>query len=202
MTIKLNRRQILERMAMVSGGAISLSIISACDGGVTAPTTIENLNLKALNQAQLDLVGDIADTVIPYTDTPGAKAVNVHYLIDELAANWMTAHERTGFLADITALDDRIKTERGKSFSNLGASERGQVLEQLGVEMIAAAQITSDLTSEGNDRKHIYRELRELIIFGYYTSEVGASEELSYDPIPGDYHGCIPFSDVGKAWSV
>ena len=87
MASKLNRRQILERMAMVSGGAISLSIISACDSGVTVPETTENIELKALNKAQLDLVGDIADTIIPDTDTPGAKAVNVHYLIDELAAN-------------------------------------------------------------------------------------------------------------------
>lgn len=207
MASKLNRRQILERMAMVSGGAISLSILSACDGGVTVPVEVENIDLKALNQKQLDLVGDIADTIIPNTDTPGAKAVNVHYLVDELAANWMTTIERDGFLKDLTALDDRIRNEHGKSFSNLDASGRGQVLDQLGVEMIASGQARvglGDITNsdDNNGRKHIYLELRELIIFGYYTSEVGASEELGFDPIPGAYHGCVPFADVGKAWSV
>jgi len=209
MSIKpgLSRRQILERMAVVTGGAISLSILSACDGGVSVPESTENIDLKALSKAQLDLVGDIADTIIPDTATPGAKSVNVHYLIDELAANWMTADERTGFLSDLMALDQRIKAEQGKRFSELDLAARGDVLDQLGAEMLDAGEGSAalgDITNsdDNNGRKHIYRELRELTIFGYYTSEVGASEELIYDPIPGAYHGCIPFADVGKAWSI
>lgn len=203
----LSRREILERMAMVTGGAVSLTILSACDGGVSVPESTETLDLKVLSEANFNLVGDIADTIIPDTDTPGAKSVNVHYLIDELAANWMTAEERMGFLKDLTALDERIKSERGASFSELGPEDRGAVLDQLGAEMLLAGEDSNalgDITNsdDNNGRKHIYRELRELTIFGYYTSEVGASEELIYDPIPGDYHGCIPFADVGKAWSI
>jgi len=208
MANKLNRREILERMAMVTGGAISLTILSACDNGVSVREGAENLNLKALNEVQFDLVGDIADAIIPDTETLGAKSVNVHYLIDELAANWMMDEERVAFLDDLTALDNRIKSELGKSFSKLDQLGRGKVLDQLGAEMIAAGQIKSglgDITNSDDlgERKHVYLELRELIIFGYYTSEVGASEELSYDPIPGKYDGCIPLSDVGgKAWSL
>lgn len=193
----LSRRILLERMAMVTGGAISLTILSACDGGVSVPQTTEGLALKVLSQANFNLVGDIADTIIPDTDTPGAKSVNVHYLIDELAANWMTFDERMAFVKALTALDERIKRERGASFSELGLADRGTVLDQLGTEMLAAQD------AKANDgRKHIYLELRELIIFGYYTSEVGASEELIYDPLPGNYKGCIPFADVGKTWSI
>ncbi|MDG1708309.1 MAG: gluconate 2-dehydrogenase subunit 3 family protein [Emcibacteraceae bacterium] len=205
---KLNRREILERMAMVTGGAVSLTIISACDNGISVPKGTENLNLKALNKTQFDLVGDIADAIIPDTNTLGAKSVNVHYLVDELAANWMMSDDRDVFLNDLTALDSRIKSEQGKSFSELDQTGRGKVLDQLGAEMIAAGQIKSGLGDITNSddldgRKHIYLELRELIIFGYYTSEVGASEELSYNPIPGRYDGCIPLADVGgKAWSL
>lgn len=204
----LNRREILERMAVVTGGAVSLTILSACDGGVVAPKNTENLNLKALNKAQLDLIADIADMIIPDTETLGAKSVNVHFLVDELAANWMTSDERNGFLKDLTMLDERIKNEQGSSFSLLGNKERGLVLDQLGQEMLAAGEGTvglGDITNSDDitGRKHIYRELRELIIFGYYTSEVGATEELNYDPIPGGYSGCIPLADVGgKAWSI
>ncbi len=205
---RLNRREILERMAAVTGGAVSLAVLGACDADVSVPENTDELELKALNKAQFDLVGDIADTIIPDTDTPGAKAVNVHFLIDELAANWMTAEEREGFLADLTALDERIRQEHGKSFSELSENERGQMLDQLGAEMLAAEGAgeyetgLSNVGVGGANRKHVYKELRELTIYGYYTSEVGASEELIYDPIPGEFKGCIPFSDVGKAWSV
>lgn len=203
----LSRRQILERMAMVTGGAVSLTILSACDGGVSVPDNTEKLDLKVLSEANFNLVGDIADTIIPDTDTPGAKSVNVHYLIDELAANWMTADERMGFLKDLTSLDERIKRERGVSFSELSLTDRGAVLDQLGAEMLAVGEgsdALGDITNsdDNNGRKHIYRELRELTIFGYYTSEVGASEELIYDAIPGTYKGCVPFEDIGKAWSI
>ena len=195
MVNKLSRRDMLERMAVVSGGAISLSIIAACDGGVTVPETADNIDLKALNMAQLDLVGDIADMIIPDTETPGAKTVNVHFLIDELAANWMTADEREVFLNELTALDERIKRMDGISFSELGTDKKKAILDQLGAEMMV-------FNEREDGRKHIYRELRELTIFGYYTSEAGATEELAFDAIPGAYHGCIPFSEVGKTWSV
>ena len=208
MTNSLSRRAILERMAMVTGGAVSLTILSACDGGVKTPTEIETLNPKALNKAQLDLVADIADMIIPDTETLGAKSVNVHFLVDELAGNWMTAVEREGFLSDLTMLDERIKSENGMSFSALDQTGRGAVLDQLGSEMLAAGGANTGLgditnSDDNTGRKHIYKELRELIIFGYFTSEVGATKELNYDPIPGDYSGCIPLSDVGgKAWST
>ncbi|HPF47017.1 MAG: gluconate 2-dehydrogenase subunit 3 family protein [Alphaproteobacteria bacterium] len=192
---KLSRRDILERMAVVSGGAISLSIISACDNGISVPENTDNLNLKVLTKEQFDLVGDIADMIIPETDTPGAKAVNVHFLIDELAANWMLADEKDRFLNDLTVLDERIKRLYGNNFSNLDENGKKAVLDQLGSEMLIAEDHI-------DSNKHIYQQLRELTIFGYYTSEVGATEELAFDPLPGDYHGCIPFSDVGKTWSV
>lgn len=188
---RLNRRQILERMATVTGGVISISIISACDEGVSVPKNTDGIELKALNRSQLNFVADIADAIIPDTDTPGAKAVNVHYLIDELVANWMVEEDRVNFLNALTALDERIKTEHGSLFADLTQEERGEVLDQLGVEMIA-----------GDEDKHIYKDLRELTIYGYYTSEVGASEELIFDPIPGDFKGCMPHNTVGRAWSV
>lgn len=198
---KLNRREILERMTAVTGGAISLSILAACDAGVTLPDISTGADLKALDQVQLDLVGDIADMIIPDTDTPGAKSVNVHYLVDELVANWMLEKDKEAFLEDLTALDERIKAEQVASFSDLDQERRGVVLDQLGTEMLVqngAAQVTGD---NATGRKHIYLELRELIIFGYYTSEVGATKELIHDPIPGEYHGCIPFSEGGRAYS-
>ena len=41
--------------------------------------------------------------------------------------------------------------------------------------------------------------LKEAVVFGYYTSQIGASQELGYSPVPGPYRE-VPFSDVGKVW--
>jgi gluconate 2-dehydrogenase gamma chain len=194
----LNRREILERMAVVSGGAISLIVLSACEGGASVPKDTKNIKLKVLSRENLDLIADFADMIIPDTDTLGAKSVNVHYFIDELAANWMTKVERDCFIERINSLDRSIKTKHGNTFSFLSRDKKIAILDSLGLEI---AKISSDNTNK-NRPKHIYLELRELIIFSYYTSEVGASEELLYDPMPGNYKGCVAFSDVGKTWSI
>ncbi len=190
----LNRREILHRMTLIMGGSLSLSLITACDNGVQAPSKVENLDLKALSKNQFDLVGDIANAIIPDTDTLGAKAVHVDYLIDDLVANWMRPQERVNFLSDLDQLDAKIIADYSKRFSDLSATQQSQVLDQLGTELNAAIG--------KNPRKPIYRELREMTLFGYYTCEVGASQELLYDPIPGGFKGCVAFDDIGKAWAI
>ena len=44
--------------------------------------------------------------------------------------------------------------------------------------------------------------MKELTLVGYYTSEAGATEELTYEPVPGVWEGCVPYEDIGSAWSV
>ena len=46
-----------------------------------------------------------------------------------------------------------------------------------------------------------FRQLKELTLAGYYTSEVGASQELRWNPAPGRYDPDVPFSEVGRAWA-
>ena len=72
MVKSLNRREILERMAVVSGGAISLTVLSACEGGASVPKDTKNIKLKVLSRENLDLIADFADMIIPDTDTLGA----------------------------------------------------------------------------------------------------------------------------------
>ena len=43
--------------------------------------------------------------------------------------------------------------------------------------------------------------LKELTLVGYYTSEVGATQELRYERAPGRYDGCMPYEDLGRAWA-
>lgn len=52
-----------------------------------------------------------------------------------------------------------------------------------------------------NDRK-LFKQFKALVTFGYYTSEIGASQELAYLAIPGGYKGNFKFKDVGKAWAL
>lgn len=47
-----------------------------------------------------------------------------------------------------------------------------------------------------------FRTMKELTLAGYYTSEIGATQELRHAPVPGRYDGCLPFAEVGRTWAV
>jgi hypothetical protein len=65
--------------------------------------------------------------------------------------------------------------------------------------------VRADIANEGilfGQPPHFIRLMKELTLLGYYTSEVGATEELKYIAVPGRWDACVPFSEVGRAWAV
>jgi hypothetical protein len=51
-------------------------------------------------------------------------------------------------------------------------------------------------------RQPFFHTMKELTLLGYYTSQIGATQELKYAPVPGRFDGCVPFATVGRAWST
>lgn len=47
-----------------------------------------------------------------------------------------------------------------------------------------------------------FATMKELTVVGYYTSEIGATQELRYLAVPGPYRGCIPFTEARRTWAV
>ncbi|WND02944.1 gluconate 2-dehydrogenase subunit 3 family protein [Temperatibacter marinus] len=186
----LDRRQFLSRLTFALGGAVSMSLTSAVSAGMFTATNLDPGKLHIFTKDQLTLFGDMAQTLIPRTETPGARDVNAHFLADELVANWMTKEESVRFISAFQQLMDSIHKKYGKTFSALSQKDKTTVLDHLGKEM------------KKNKGYHVYSDIREMTIFGYYTSEIGASEELIFDPVPGPYQGCVDLSTVGKTYAL
>lgn len=123
----------------------------------------------------IDLVSAISDRIIPATDTGGALAAKVPEYIAAVYEQHFTEEQQADFTAGLSVISDRL--------SDAGTPDDIDTV-------LAALDAEDDPT---------WRSLRELTIFGYYTSET-ATEELAYEEIPGRYDGCIPLSDVGSAW--
>ncbi len=124
------------------------------------------------------MVATIAEHILPETDTPGARAVGVHRFIDAMVAESYTAEERQRFLDGLAGLDSR-------AFLACTASDQLAMLGEL------------DRASDP-----FFRSLKDLTLVGYYTSEVGATRELQYVPLPGRYDGCVPLARIGRTWAV
>ncbi len=189
----INRRQALQQVAVLLGGAISAPTLAGVLSTATrrAWAASPQWAPRTLSAAQLELVATVAEHIIPETDTPGARAAGVHRFVDTLLTDHYPATERDRFLAGLADVDARARSAHGQAFAQCAPEQRIALLTELDARAYAA--------SRGEDG-WFFRRMKELTLVGYYTSQVGATEELHPSPF-GAYRGDIPYSSVGKAWS-
>jgi hypothetical protein len=134
---------------------------------------------------QGELATTIADAIIPTTDTPGARAAGVGPFIDFMVDQTFDAEELDRFLAGLDEIDSRSLRTVGATFLDATDAQRNSVLATMEVEAVA-------LRLEDDDSPPpFFTMIKELTLFGYYTSEVGMTEELGWRMIPGSYDGCV-----------
>ena len=191
----IDRREALRRVALLFGGAVSApaiaGVLAGCSGGAGDAT---NWTPRAFSPAQGAMIETIADQIIPRTTTPGARDAGVHRFIDVMMADYYLPAERDRFVAGLADLDARADRAHGRSF--LRCDERAQhaLLVTLDAETFAQPRPPGETPW--------FRTMKELTVLGYYTSEVGATKELRYEPVPGRYEGCVPLARIGRAWAV
>lgn len=151
---------------------------------------------KTLSEAQNEMVTVLSERIIPATDTPGAEAAKVNEFIDHMLTNWNTDQEKEHFLEGLGHVDELSNQEFDGNFVDLEQADQVSLMEQLEQEAIDNPNPIPD-----SDIKPFFSMLKEFTIVGYYTSEIGASEELKSNIVPGYYNACMPYSEVGRAWS-
>ena len=179
----------LNRREAFAGLALSFGLAS--DGIVgqawAAPAPI-SWTPKTLTPEQARTVDAVAEMIVPATDTPGARAVGVPQFIDRAVGTWCDAGQAKLLRSGLDQLDVDARAAHGAAFADL-----------------APAQQTALLTrydTGGDPQRPFFSLLKELTTIGYFTSKTGATVTLRYDPVPGDYRGCVPLREIGRAWAT
>jgi hypothetical protein len=139
---------------------------------------------RVLTDAQMRTVRDIAERIIPATDTPGAAAARVDEFIDLMLAEWYDDDGRVRFLDGLLQLEGRSHARHGTAFAELTAAQQTALLEELDAEVEALRVVRTPIDA------HFFQQMKWLTVHGYYTSEVGVMQELQWMPIPGGYDPC------------
>ena len=188
-SISLTRRNAIRNAVLLLGGSISVAQISPLISNVAAMDA--NYRPKFLSKHHFQMTKNLVDLIIPESDTPGALTANVHQFIDLMLDGWAASDTQLRFLDNFNNIDSRSMAMTGKIFADANKTRQIKLLEELDRESFS-----------DNSTDIFFREFKALVVFGYYSSEDGASVELRYDRIPGGYIGCIPFSEVGRSWST
>ena len=161
--------------------------------------------LRTLNPHQNDTVVAMIDQIIPATDTPGAKGARVNEFIDVILTEWADDEERKNFLDGLAGVDKQTNDVFGKNF--VDASPAQQVTLLRSMDESVAAQRTrrmrhGNTIPEERDKQlrgEFFNVFKGITVHGYYTSEIGFSQELNLQIIPGAHHGCVPLPAEKKA---
>ncbi len=132
----------------------------------------------------------VCQQVIPRTDTPGAADVDTHGFIDNQLKHCHTAAQQQTARHVLEQIDRQASVSHSQRYVECSAAKQLALLDDLEGPRNGFAQA---------DRQ-AFKFLKQLIVLGYFTSEVGASEVLRFDPYPGGFKGQVPFSEVGRAW--
>lgn len=187
----MDRKEAIKRTAAMMGGVIFAPSILGVLNGCTA--TGDSWEPVLFDRIQVQLTKALSDTIIPETDTPGADKAGVPGFIEKMVNEAYSEEQKTAFLEDLNNFNSACKNATGKSFYNLSTQEK----------LSYATEMNRDALSYGyTTTPHFFLQFKELTMIGYFTSEIGATQVLRYEPVPGFYNGCLPFEDVGRAWAT
>lgn len=190
----MNRREAIERTALALGYAVSAPALAGILNGCKPKTTV-NFRPVFLSEEQAAMVGEMAELILPRTDTPGAKDAAVPAFIDVMLKEVYAKEDQDRFIAGLGEFaDDAIKTY-GDKFTDCEPKQQQELFRKYHDAALADKRKT-------NGPSPFVLMVKELTILGYFTSEAGATQALQYNPSPGPYKGCVPLSEVGKQWAT
>lgn len=189
----VSKRRFIRGFSRLVGGSIG-AVLAANSISVAmayAPKTDSaNRHGNVLNKTELTLLKQICARVIPVTDTPGAAEVDAHGFIDnQLYHCYDEAYQKQ--TRQLLLHIDQVAVLRHKiGFNQCNTTQQDALLNDFDL-----CQNNISVVDCEN-----FKALKTLICFGYYTSEVGATQELKYEAIPGGFKGQVPYASVGRGW--
>lgn len=173
----MKRRDAIKNASLLLGYTMAVGTSAAIMNGCKAEPKID-YTPEFLSMDQLKNVMHLAERIIPQTDTPGAMAAGVHTFIDQTISRFWEPADQNRITAGLDAFSNSVKEDNGKDFYQLDPSKQDEIIGTLAKE-------------EGDET--LFRVMRELTVSGFFTSELGQTEVLNYNPVPGPYQGCVPY---------
>jgi len=187
----MNRRELLRSIALLTGASVvgGEFLLSGCKNPAAGKISF--------SPAVIDLLNEVAETIIPTTTSPGAKAANVGSFMKIMVTGCYTKEQQDVFVKGISEVDHQAKTQTQKKFMDCSAEERHALLTALEKE----AKLFNDERTDKKAPVHYYTMIKQLTLWGFFSSKTGMTETLRHAPVPGRYDGNAPYTKGEKAWA-
>jgi gluconate 2-dehydrogenase gamma chain len=172
---------------------------------------------KALTPAQARTLDAVAELIIPATDTPGAREAGVPKSVDGWLADYCPPAQVQAIKAGLDRIDADAQAAHGAAFAALSVPLQTAIVaryddpgRQSAARPVGRGDTETGLSNRpaapppppASTGPPFFPALKDLVTAGYFTSQLGATKAVRYDPVPGAYHGCVPLKQIGRAWAT
>jgi hypothetical protein len=187
----INRREAIKQVTAMLGGVVFVGtgdLLTAVEHA-HARITASRKQIGAFTAQDVALLDEVADTILPETKTPGAKAAHTGAFMAVMVTDTYDEGQQAVFRDGMGKLNDA-------SFMTKSPAQRLAFLEQLDREQKAYM----DSRARGAP-PHYFRLMKELTLFGYFTSEIGCTQAMRYRETPGRFDPCVPYTPGETSWA-
>lgn len=176
----MKRREAIQLVTLTLGACLTTGGSRTAFGQIAKPR-----EMPQVNAALEALIAEVANVIIPPTDTPGAKAAGVEKFIIRVLRDCTKQEEQANFYAGLAGLEAECVKTFGSPFAQLTEAQKSEALKEYGLR-----------------NKPFFSKLKQLTVTGYFTSEIGATQALAYLPVPGRFEGSVPMEPGQKTWAL
>lgn len=175
----MKRRTAIRQLVVIAGGVALLP--SCMDSGGNASIKLSNVSISG---EQEKLLAEIAGTIIPKTDTPGAKELEVQLFVLKMLDDCYGKEDQQQFVKGLDALDRVAREHFGSGFVKCTEAQRQELIG----EIEGKGELPEEVFA-------FYRIMKQKTLQGYLNSEYVMTKQLVYEMAPGRYNGYYPVKE-------
>jgi len=187
----MERRELLKTIALLTGGAFigGELILSGCKSS-------PKFGGDTFNEEDIRFLDEVGETILPKTKSPGAKDAAIGQFMTVMVNDCYDEKEQKIFHKGITELNNACDKKHNTGFLSASPEQRTSLLVDLDKEAKEYQK-----TKKKDDPTHYFTMMKQLTLFGFFTSKPGATQALRHIQVPGKYDGALPYKKGDRAWA-
>jgi hypothetical protein len=188
----MNRRELLKLISTLTG-----ITVAGGDFFLSGCKTDNGPSIGSFTESDIAFLEEVAETILPKTDTPGARDAQVGRFIAFYSTDCYDESQLGSLKGGIETLNDESEKKYGGGFMQITGSQREALLVEIDAE---AKKYNGENKGQGTKAPHYFTLMKQLTLLGFFTSKPGATQVLRYVPVPGKYEGCVEYKPGETSW--
>ena len=190
----MNRRELIKHITLLTGATVAGAdfFLSGCKSADKPSTGL-------LTEKDISFFDEVAETILPKTNTPGAKEAEVGKFMASYSTDCYDELQLKTLKDGVDKLNDAAEKKYNAGFLQLNPSQRQELLTTVDAEAKKYNDVKEQ--TKNNQPPHYFTLMKQLVLLGFFTSKPGATQVLRYEPVPGKYHGCVDYKEGETSWA-